>query len=522
MSGGEVALAREEYGRAVELLRQELGAAGADAERTHLLLIRALLDEDKIVEAEAEMAAWPGGPQPDAWTLTALGEVAYRKGEISQAAEALQKAIAFDRCNPQTRSALARIYALNAMYRTARQMLDSAHQLDPGDDAIAKQWVAAQPLETQPEALEAYLRQSSAYRTEENTAELMERKQRLALAQTDRCSSKGAAASVALPYYFIQNGANANIFWGLQVKINGKTLNLVEDSTISGIYLKDSVVKDAHLTPVAGTTVSGISSLGNVTATVAHAATIAIGPLEFSNCDVMVATNDMKYYGQRVREEVRGAYLDRGSDGLIGPDAFRDYLVTLDKPGRQIRLDPLPAAAGAPSEANPQLITGVAPEFDPPTDRAIGGGTESWAKELRDGPYFLLPVRIDQSRVTTYSLATASGQNTISLELARSMNIAGNKAEELPSMAGNARQFFRTSEVTVDFLGVRRTLNWMSAVDMTPWSHNHGLELTGMLGAPVLNDYTLHLDYRDNLIKLEFDPKRTVHCPPNIRMPGCL
>ena len=101
------------------------------------------------------------------------------------------------------------------------------------------------------------------------------------------------------------------------------------------------------------------------------------------------------------------------------------------------------------------------------------------------------------------------------------MKKVGMNPKELPSMSGHNGHYYLTSDATLDFLGMHERVDSLAAEDMTTWSHNHGLELTGMLGSPLLNDFTVHLDYRDNLMRLDFDPKRQVQCPPNLRLPGC-
>ena len=167
-------------------------------------------------------------------------------------------------------------------------------------------------------------------------------------------------------------------------------------------------MKEAHLDAVDGVEVTGMGLAGAASDDVARAATIGIGPLEFKNCDVLIAKNDLKVYGQTAREREHDFYFDNGSDGLIGPDAFRDFLLTLDIPGRQLRLDPLPHPPGAAPETIAHLVTGVAPASEPLHDRYVDPSMQSWAKEFRCAQFFLFPLRLDQRVIGMYSLATSS------------------------------------------------------------------------------------------------------------------
>lgn len=47
----------------------------------------------------------------------------------------------------------------------------------------------------------------------------------------------------------------------------------------------------------------------------------------------------------------------------------------------------------------------------------------------------------------------------------------------------------------------------MTSIDLTTWSHSTGVEMSGVIGAPALFLLTMHIDYRDNLVKFEYTPK---------------
>lgn len=521
MSVGDIALARNEYAKAIDAYTSEMSVAGGEAGRAHNGRIRALLAADKITEAEAAANTWAATSPSDSWSATSLGEIQLRQGKIPEAFATLQSALAADSCNARTRADLARIYKLTGMFATAKRILDSAHTLDPVDDEIQRQWIFSEPMQAQAGELEKYMQLSASFLTEDRKAELVQRQKRLGLALTDSCRLTTPVASNRISYYMVQNGPKARIFWGMEVIINGKKLRLSEDSTISGILLTKSAAKDLHLQPVEDVEVGGIGSQAEVTATVARTSDVRIGSFEFQNCDVLVSKDDMMSFGETAREKAHNVYIERGSDGLIGPDAFRDFLLTLDKPDHKLILDPLPEPAGANAPTGQRLVTGVAPESEPLHDRYVDPSMKDWTRGFRSDQFPMFPVRINAGPVGFFTLATNSRLNSLSLETARQMGIAGDAPKELPSMSGHNSVFFWTSDVTLEFLGQKQQLDHMAAIDSTVWSHNHGEQITGFLGAPLLDMFTIHLDYRDNLIKFDYDPKRIPHCPPNFKMPGC-
>ena len=46
------------------------------------------------------------------------------------------------------------------------------------------------------------------------------------------------------------------------------------------------------------------------------------------------------------------------------------------------------------------------------------------------------------------------------------------------------------------------------SVDLTKFSHDDGVEISGFIGAPALFQVVMHIDYRDNLVWCEYDPKK--------------
>ena len=121
----------------------------------------------------------------------------------------------------------------------------------------------------------------------------------------------------------------------LELQIDGKKRKFEIDTGASGLLLTHAVAKNAGLVPEAAIKAGGIGDAGPVNAFVTHVDDIKIGPMEFKNCMVNVLPP--------------GSTLDQvpDVDGLIGPDVFRNYLVTLDYPGFEMSLDPLPPRPGA-------------------------------------------------------------------------------------------------------------------------------------------------------------------------------
>jgi tetratricopeptide (TPR) repeat protein len=521
MSAGEIALARGEYAQAIDAFSNAMKSPGADAARARNGRIRALLAAGKISDAEADAKSWLSAAAPEVWSRVSIGEVQLREGEIPEAFGSLQGALSADSCNARTRADLARVYALNGMFSTGKRLLDSAHALDPIDDEIERAWINSEPAPAQIDEIGKYIDRAASYLPDSQKAELVQRQKRLALAATDTCRLTTPFTSVTIPYSISQSGPRGIMFWSLPVTIDGKVVRLSEDSRLPGILLKKSVAQNLHLQAVDGVEVGGIDSQPAATVTVAKAHTIQIGPLSFENCDVKVARNEMRNEGESASEKVHDVGLDWPTDGVIGVDALREFLLTLDRPGRQFKLDPLPEPPGT-AAAPLHLITGAAPVVEPLHDRFIDPSMKDWSRVYRSDYLMLFPVLINSGSSKLYSIATNSILNSISLSLAKQIDITRSNPHELPSMSGHNGEFYQTTEVTLQFLGMREPLDHMSAIDFSNWSQNQGIEITGMLGKPMLDQFTVHLDFRDALMRLDYDPKRLSHCPPDLKLPSCL
>ena len=79
-------------------------------------------------------------------------------------------------------------------------------------------------------------------------------------------------------------------------------------------------------------------------------------------------------------------------DGLIGPDVFRDYLVTLDLPGREVRLGALPKRPDDTGARTASLDTSdesgdeatALNEADRAKDRYVAPEMKDWTEGVSD------------------------------------------------------------------------------------------------------------------------------------------
>jgi hypothetical protein len=51
----------------------------------------------------------------------------------------------------------------------------------------------------------------------------------------------------------------------------------------------------------------------------------------------------------------------------------------------------------------------------------------------------------------------------------------------------------------------------MNSYNSTTLSRSAGVEISGLIGFPTLRELVISIDYRDNLVKVVYDPKKGIH-----------
>ena len=108
--------------------------------------VRKLLFEQKPDEALPAAKTLLEKFSSDSNVHAALGEVYYRRGELSPAVDAINKAIQLDSCNALAHYDAWQFLILTGMRHSALQQLTLAHQLDEKDTLIDQSWKRQQEL----------------------------------------------------------------------------------------------------------------------------------------------------------------------------------------------------------------------------------------------------------------------------------------------------------------------------------------------------------------------------------------
>ena len=202
-----------------------------------------------------------------------------------------------------------------------------------------------------------------------------------------------------------------------------------------------------------------------------------------------------------------------GTDGLIGTDVFRDFVVTLDTPGRELRLGPLPMRSDDPAakpltlETSQQAAAPVS-VAESARDRYVAPEMKDWTPVFRSDHMLIFPT----ASTKLFLMDSSAEMSMITPAAAREVtSVTADPWRSVTGIDGKVRTVFAADSVGISFAGVR-VITWgMSSFDSTLLSSDMGAELSGVIGFPTLRELVVSIDYRDNLVHVVYDPASGVH-----------
>lgn len=473
--------------------------------RVHAGIIRSLLRQEKVKEADqaaaAAQATWPSDP----FVRTAIGEVRFRQGRLFTAdKEFVAAANTRPVTDPRAFLGLARYYEVVSMFKRRAEMLEVAHRLDPADPEIRYHWLLIQPLSVRLRELKLLLAGDNNLDKDEREGvhHAIALSEKRAKNPDKRCRLVSQKESAETPMRPLMNGPQRFYGVGLDVKLNDRKAKLLLDTGSSGLLISKRLADKAGLEYLTETKGLGIGDKGQFSVQTANAHSIEIGELRFEDCVVDVIDSSQL-----------------GQDGLIGADVFSNYLVTLDFPEQKLRLAPLPKrpeeAKVAASLTSEGVLAGGDNEEDfdrPPVfyDRYIAPGMErEYAGAARFGSHLLLETRLNKNpEPKLFLMDTGATANFISLDAAREVTkVRKDDLTRVVGVSGSVKNVSRADEAVLQFANLQQRVQDLIAFDLTPQSQRFGTEISGILGFSTLRLLKIDIDYRDGLVRFTYQPR---------------
>lgn len=529
-SEAEAAFLAADYEKSVGLYRAALAKTPQDAELT-AGLVRVFLRQEKVKEAADTVEAALKSKPDSAVLLTAKAEVEFRQGVPWEMVETLAAALKADPCVGRLHRMYARLAGLNSQYALAEREIVLAHKLDATDPDIRGDWIGTLPLRERVSEMQRYQAEPTGDDAEEKhhgQLYLDHLKKRLSEPHQS-CRLTSAVTATEIPFAALTEGSNRLRGYGLEVKLNQRGARLEIDTGASGLVVSRSVAQRAGLKAFSETTESGVGDHGESRGYLAYADSIRIGNMEFHDCLVDVVENKHM--------------LD--IDGLIGMDVFSKFLVTLNYPKRALALGPLPprpgetavgpaldteededggdvveglgaavTSAGAEGTGNlsaPKRVRRV------PHDRYIAPEMRNYTAVFRIGHDLILPVSLNKKKVKLFILDTGAWATSIAPTAAREVTkVRGDDTYEIHGVSGKVEKVYSADDITFYFGGVSQQISEVPSFDLSSVSKSEGTEISGFLGARTLQQLTIHIDYRDGLVKFDYDAKANQNLLPTL------
>ena len=473
-------------------------------------LVRTTLAEGKLPDALAMATKYSTARPNDPVLLDALGEVRFRRGEIGEAAHALNQSSRINPCNGRTHYDAARFLNLSSMHASAQHELEIAHAQAPEDVDIMRVWRATHAVPPTAEQRLATLKQrlDNPALTDAQKEATQAAIKSVETAEKGSCELVTPLTEVKLPIVPISTGADTTLASmyesALEVQINGKKKRLEIDTGASGLLLTSAVAKSAGLVPELQVKGSGIGDDGAVNMFVTHVDDIKIGKMEFKNCRVGVLAP--------------GNAMERmpDMDGLIGPDVFRNYVVTLNIPEMEMRLGALPTRPGEEARTTSLATTGgdetPVSVADSAKDRYVAPEMKDWTPVFRSAHMLIFPTVVGSAPVKLFLMDTGASRNMISPAAAREVTqISDFTNHSMQGISGKVQKMLIADKVAMTFAGVRQMNYGMDAFDSSLMSRSTGVDISGIIGFPALRELVISIDYRDSLVHVVYDPRKGYH-----------
>jgi tetratricopeptide (TPR) repeat protein len=453
-------------------------------------LVRTTIKEGRIPEALGLALTYEAANPGSALAMELVGEAHFRLGEMDDAAIALNKAARMDPCLGRTHFIFALYQKLAGNNRSAMRELDLAHSLSPEDPEVDVRWHSdhsiLRAIEEQNTIVEQYrqqLRDPSLTPQERamylNLLEAVDHK--------DSCRIVSPTNSATLHLVPIRSSFPSQTqATAIDVLLNTNLQRLKVDTGISGVMVSRDAASAAGLKPGIETTIFGIGDKGSAQAFTAQAASIKIGNFQLQDCLVEIIQDP--------------AALPNGT-GLIGMDIFNNYVITLDFPRQELRLQPLPLR---PDDQDGSLPTDEVNLHD----AYVSSEMKGWTRIFRSGHNLLIPTNVNNMRNSLFVLDTGSMQNVIAPYLAADVTSLFSPQDiEVRGIGGDVTKLLAASKVMITFAGVKQQVKGMTAIDVTSVFRNLDVRVDGAVGYSALRFVILSIDYRDNLIHVEYKPK---------------
>ena len=469
-----------------------LPTGGSEAAAAYAGLARVYLAQKNSTEAYAAAQKAVALTPDRAPAIVALGEVYFRQGKLTEAQTAFFKPLRACDLDARAFLGLYRLYKVSLNWKLAKTNIDQAYTLDPDDPDIQRAYLSTLSGKERIAALQDYL--ASSTDDDAETRAWLKNQLEVLQAQSDKrpgaCRLITKVKSTEALLEPLSDGPTRVRGYGLSVKVNGVSSRLLLDTGASGILIDRKTAEKAGVKSITDIHVGGIGDAGAAAGFLGRADKIQIGGLEFDDCFVKVTS-------------ARSAI---GSDGLIGADVFRNFLVDIYMPANKMKLSELPPYPDQP--AGEISLDSQSSQQSSWHDRYVPPEMKDFTQIFIFGHDLLIPTSVNSSPPRLFLIDTGAFDNSLSLAEAKEVTkVSTERSMEVKGLNGKVKTVYSAANATIQFANFKQAREDLVTIDLTHVSDDTGTEVSGILGFGMLWMLDMKIDYRDGLVRFSAEQR---------------
>jgi len=434
-------------------------------------LVESYLKADEVSAAdEASAQAMIALPQ-SAVVHTTRGDVFFRKGLLAEAENEYTSALKLDENCAHAWLGEGKILSAVGDSRGARFSFAKAHELDPDDEDALYHWAVLLPYPKSVKELERHLAEfHSTPEDERREREFIELVKGIGLREVWVPQRDLKDAEIKLELLAPRAGTVLGL--GIRVKFNNSVNGtLLLDTGAAWMTIPRKLAEKIGARKISDYGIEGVGDSGPAAGYFAWVDKITVGAVEFHDCVVHVALKgDMA-----------------GEDGVAGTNIFSNYQVTVDFPGRKLRV----------AQPEPQSIRLDTPSPAKRVADHLPGTTFSF------GHIVLVTTLVNNSSLGLFVLDSGANSRSISPSLAKSAGELQESKNRVSGIGGEISRVAVLPNANLKFSESAGQKRDLMVFDRDQLSRQLGTEVSGFIGFDVLSHLKIRIDYRDGHVDFE-------------------
>lgn len=468
----ELYAARNDYAATLYQKLVEQDPARGDA---YYGLVRALLRAHKAHDAYAAAAQGLEKAPQTSGAQVAAGMAAFRRGELGKAEDYYRTAYKINPKDPGALVGMASLFSMGSKFKAARELLLEAYRDSPGDPDLMT--VRADSLKGAAHiaALEKVM---AIYDPETDEARALKARVAIDRSVGDRKLNRLTSPyqSTRLKLFEIMHSPKVARGLGVRVQFNQRdSARLMLDLGSPDISLSPKLAEKFGLEVLGHDSyeAKGIGDGRSQDALRYLASELKIGEMTMENCPVSV------YRAAETADH----------DGTIGLGLFRQFMVSVDFLNTELVIEP--------------RTSGNAAASDEPED-AENQPPPGFHRIMRFNDEVAIPTSVNENPPKLFLLDPGGQVNLIDEDEAR-VSAGGSRYTRavIGGIQGRVDKASVSDHVSLGFAGIRYDAPRLIAINFDKISDTAGVQVTGILGLPVLRHFKLTIDYRNGAVRFE-------------------